>query len=65
MKNDTALSSYLRAPTQEGEVVELCGKESLEERALITCPRQGRGEVGASEGCRHIQEREIHLTVPL
>lgn len=40
MKNDTALkSSYLLAPTQEEEVVELCGEESPEERALIKCPR--------------------------
>lgn len=39
MKNDTTLkSSYLLAPTQEREVVEVCGKESPEEWVSITCP---------------------------
>lgn len=31
MKNDTALSSYLLAATQEEEVDVLCGEESPEE----------------------------------
>lgn len=44
MKNDMALRSYLLAPTQEEEVVELCGEESPEERVLIKCPWQGRDE---------------------
>ncbi len=44
MTNDTAQCSYLLAPTQEEEVVELCGEESPEERVLIKCPRRGRDE---------------------
>lgn len=44
MKNDTALCSYLLAPTQEEEVVELCSEESPEERELIKRPRQGCDE---------------------
>lgn len=51
MKNDMALRSYLLAPTQEEEVVELCGKESPEERVLIKCPWQGRDERGSGGRC--------------
>lgn len=29
MRNDTALSSYLLAPTQEEEVVDFCSEETL------------------------------------
>lgn len=39
MRNDTALSCYLLAPTQEEEVVNFCGEESPEERVLIMRPR--------------------------
>lgn len=44
MRNDTALGSYLLAPTQEEEVVDFCGEESPEERVPIMCPQQGRDE---------------------
>lgn len=64
MKNDTALSSYLLAPMQEEEVVELCGEESPEERVMITCPRQGHDEgISLSKGVATSMEQEIQFKV--
>lgn len=45
MRNDTALSSYLLAPTQEKEVVVYCSEESpKEERVGVMGPQQGCDE---------------------
>lgn len=65
MKNGTALSSYLLAPTQEEEVVELCSEESPEKRVLITHPRQGRGEGEDLKGVATSLGQEIQFTAPL
>lgn len=43
MRNDTALSCYLLAPTQEEEVVNFCGEESPEEESVDNASTVGGG----------------------